>query len=295
MYCDIAGANEGIKSSSWLVVHDRHESSSVVLRSHSSRSRRQQILKRHGRKYEHCCFSTSVCAFFTIAESNSMRSTSRSSVIGTVTGNICTAWSLTKFCHWCTRDNFGEGHWGTGSKNVPCHSYKCIAFCTKRNKSVKDVDIQWQKRELSRWSTWHLWGRTLGHRQQKCSVSHLRIHCFFVDNRWQKDRKLMSRWNSFSCARVLVDARLPMFLDNTLRSVVSIVFSVALIAALLPWSLLSLPVVGAAYALVYVVFRVGIRRLQRYQLESMAPLLTHVDASVYGLSSVHAYQRVDEF
>jgi len=86
-----------------------------------------------------------------------------------------------------------------------------------------------------------------------------------------------------------------MFVNNTLRSLINIVISLALIAAVLPWFLLVLPVVGAAYVFLYVMFRVNIRRLQRFQLESMAPLLTHVDASVHGLSSVHAYQRVDDF
>jgi len=92
-----------------------------------------------------------------------------------------------------------------------------------------------------------------------------------------------------------VDAKLPVLINNTLRSVINIVIHIALIAAMLPWFLIVLPVAGAAYFLFYVVFRVGIRRLQRYQLESMSPLLTHVDASVHGLSSVHAYQRVDHF
>jgi len=86
-----------------------------------------------------------------------------------------------------------------------------------------------------------------------------------------------------------------MFVNNTLRCAVTIILNAALIAAILPWFLLILPVVGAIYTLLYVVFRVGIRRLQRFQLESMAPLLTHVDASVHGLSSVHAYQQVDDF
>jgi len=98
-----------------------------------------------------------------------------------------------------------------------------------------------------------------------------------------------------SSACVVVDAKLPMFINNTLRSVVNIVIHAALIAAMLPWFLVVLPVVGAVYVFFYVVFRVGIRRLQRFQLESMAPLLTHVDASVHGLSSVHAYQRLDDF
>ena len=86
-----------------------------------------------------------------------------------------------------------------------------------------------------------------------------------------------------------------MFINNTLRSVVNIVIHIALIAAMLPWILVVLPVAAAVYVLLYIVFRVGVRRLQRLQLESMAPLLTHVDATVHGLSSVHAYQRISDF
>jgi len=86
-----------------------------------------------------------------------------------------------------------------------------------------------------------------------------------------------------------------MFLDNAIRDLTNIVVYTVLIAAMLPWFLVVLPVAAAVYVLLYVVFRVGIRRLQRFQLESMAPLLTHVDATVHGLSSVHAYQRVDHF
>ena len=92
-----------------------------------------------------------------------------------------------------------------------------------------------------------------------------------------------------------MDGKLPMFIDNTLNAIVSITVSVALIAAIVPWFLLVLPVTGAAFMLVYAVFRVGIQRLQRFQLESMAPVLTHVDATVHGLSSIHAYERVDDF
>ena len=92
-----------------------------------------------------------------------------------------------------------------------------------------------------------------------------------------------------------VDARLPMLADNTMRTLLNIAIYIALVAAILPWFLLVLPVAGAAFVLVYAVFRVGIRRLQRLQLESTAPLLTHVDASVRGLASVHAYDRVADF
>ena len=100
-----------------------------------------------------------------------------------------------------------------------------------------------------------------------------------------------------ACVRVcvLVDAKLPMLLNNVLRSVVNFIITMALVAAMLPWFLLIVPVAGAAYVFLYVMFRANIRRLQRFQLESMAPLLTHVDASVHGLSSVHAYQRVEDF
>ena len=96
-----------------------------------------------------------------------------------------------------------------------------------------------------------------------------------------------------TCA--IVDAKLPMYINNTLRNVINILIHIPLIAAMLPWFLIALPFAGAYYVLLYAVFRVGIWRLQRFQLESMAPLLTHVDSSIHGLSSVHAYQRVDDF
>ena len=92
-----------------------------------------------------------------------------------------------------------------------------------------------------------------------------------------------------------MDGKLPMFIDNTLSGIISIVVTVALIAAIVPWFLLVVPVTGAAFMLVYAMFRVGVQRLQRFQLGSMAPVLTHVDATVHGLSSIHAYERVDDF
>ena len=86
-----------------------------------------------------------------------------------------------------------------------------------------------------------------------------------------------------------------MFVDNTLRVLLNIVVYMALVVAILPWFLLVLPVIGVAFVLVYVVFRAGVTRLQRFQLESMAPLLTHVEATVHGLSSIHAYEKVEDF
>ena len=66
----VTDADEGIATSASLAVHQRHESSSVVLRPHASRSHRQQILTRHGRKYEHCWFPELVCTFLIIVESS---------------------------------------------------------------------------------------------------------------------------------------------------------------------------------------------------------------------------------
>jgi len=86
-----------------------------------------------------------------------------------------------------------------------------------------------------------------------------------------------------------------MLADNTMRTLLNIAIYILLIAAILPAFLLVLPVAGAAFMFVYVVFRVGVRRLQRLQLESMAPLLTHVDATLHGLASIHAYERLADF
>ena len=86
-----------------------------------------------------------------------------------------------------------------------------------------------------------------------------------------------------------------MLADNTMRTLLNIAIYVALIAVILPYFVLLLPLAGAAFLLVYAVFRATIRRLQRLQLESFAPLITHVDASVRGLASLHAYDRLSDF
>ena len=92
-----------------------------------------------------------------------------------------------------------------------------------------------------------------------------------------------------------MDTKLPILVNIVLSILFQVVISVVFIAVIVPWFLVVLPVIAAAFVMVYVVFWVGVRRLQRFRLESMAPLLTHVDATVHGLSSLHAYERVDDF
>jgi ABC-type bacteriocin/lantibiotic exporter with double-glycine peptidase domain len=86
-----------------------------------------------------------------------------------------------------------------------------------------------------------------------------------------------------------------MVIDNTIRSLLNILIYLGLIAAITPWFLVALPPAAVAFLLLYAVFRVGIRRLQRRQLASMSPLLAHVDATVRGLSSIHAYGQTNVF
>lgn len=88
---------------------------------------------------------------------------------------------------------------------------------------------------------------------------------------------------------------MPMLIDSTLRALLNILIYIALIAAIMPWFLLALPGMVVLFVLFYVMFRAGVRELQRFQLLSFSPVLSHIDATLHGLTSIRAYDKVDDF
>ena len=86
-----------------------------------------------------------------------------------------------------------------------------------------------------------------------------------------------------------------MLIDNTLRSLLNILIYLALIAAIIPWFLIVIPVSAVVFIPLYYVFRAGARELQRLQLMSTSPLLSHVDASLRGVASIRAYDMIGDF
>lgn len=86
-----------------------------------------------------------------------------------------------------------------------------------------------------------------------------------------------------------------MLIEKTLSSFLNIFIYMGLIAAIMPWFLVAVPIAMLLFLLLFVVFRVGVRELQRLQLVAMSPLVSHVDAAVRGLASIQAYGKLKDF
>jgi ABC-type transport system involved in cytochrome bd biosynthesis fused ATPase/permease subunit len=92
-----------------------------------------------------------------------------------------------------------------------------------------------------------------------------------------------------------VDTVMSLHAENSLRAMVNCLICLVLIAITAPWFLVILPPSVIVFVLLYAVFRVGFLRLQRRRLASLSPLLAHVDGTVRGLSSIHAYGLTSSF
>lgn len=93
----------------------------------------------------------------------------------------------------------------------------------------------------------------------------------------------------------IVDTKLPMMIDNAMKSFLNILIYMVLIAVIMPWFLVAIFVTGVIFIILYVIFRAGVREVKRLQLISTSPLLSHVDATLRGLSSIQAYDKTTDF
>lgn len=118
----------------------------------------------------------------------------------------------------------------------------------------------------------------------ECETLSSRINCI-----WSQSMVLIF------CFSSTVDARLPPMIDSTIRTLISLVLYLILIAIIIPWFLVSIPFLFILFLFLYSIFRVGIREIRRMQLGSMAPLLSHINASLEGLRSIKAYNKEADF
>ena len=119
-------------------------------------------------------------------------------------------------------------------------------------------------------------------------------------NRFSRDmdeRKFFTSFTPFhnNMSIITVDAKLPPLVDCTLRTLVSLLLYIVLIGLIAPWVLVGVPFIFLIFLLFYLMFRVGTREFKRNQLISMSPLLSHVNASLEGLSSIKAYNKESDF
>jgi ATP-binding cassette subfamily C (CFTR/MRP) protein 5 len=71
--------------------------------------------------------------------------------------------------------------------------------------------------------------------------------------------------------------------------------SIVFVVMAVPWFLIALVALTLIFAMYSRVFRRGLRDLTRLEHVSRSPIYSHVDASINGLSTVHAFGKQRHF
>lgn len=97
--------------------------------------------------------------------------------------------------------------------------------------------------------------------------------------------------NVFSKDLDEVDCILPTMLNICSVMLWSCVFSLLSVAIIFPYFLLSVPILGVVFAYTVALFTVTAREVKRRENASRSPLFGHVNVTLQGLASLHAYDK----
>ena len=92
-----------------------------------------------------------------------------------------------------------------------------------------------------------------------------------------------------------LDTRLPFLMETVMTNIYLIIISMALIIVVFHWFIIALVGFLIFFIFLNVFFRRTVRELKRLDHISRSPILSHISASVQGLSTLHAYGKVEEF
>ncbi|XP_078256552.1 ATP-binding cassette sub-family C member 12-like isoform X2 [Rhinoraja longicauda] len=101
--------------------------------------------------------------------------------------------------------------------------------------------------------------------------------------------------NRFSGDMDEVDVRLPFQAENFLQQVLVLIFIILTVAVVFPYLLIAVVILSVIFATFFSLFRGGIRELKKMENISRSPWLSHITSSIHGLSTIHAYNKTNDF
>ncbi|XP_052058941.1 ATP-binding cassette sub-family C member 5-like [Mytilus californianus] len=101
--------------------------------------------------------------------------------------------------------------------------------------------------------------------------------------------------NRFSADMDEIDVRLPGNMEIFLQNFLMIIFALISISYVSPWFLIALVPLIFSFVLLSKLFTACISQLKRLDSVTKSPMISHVQASVQGISTIHAYGKSNEF
>lgn len=101
--------------------------------------------------------------------------------------------------------------------------------------------------------------------------------------------------NRFSKDLDEIDAQLPWTLEAFIQNILRILISIGLVAIMFPWFLLAVVPLMIIFFVLNKYFRKSVRELKRLDGVTRSPIFTHLTATIQGLSTLHAFDKMAEF
>ncbi|KAJ1083483.1 hypothetical protein NDU88_003642 [Pleurodeles waltl] len=101
--------------------------------------------------------------------------------------------------------------------------------------------------------------------------------------------------NRFSNDMDEVDVRLPFQVENFVQQVFMIFFTIVIVSTVFPYLLIEIAILSGAFFLLIKIFQKSISELKRIENISRSPWFSHITSTVLGLSTIHAYDKKQEY